>query len=639
MKQNILLFDGGMGTYFSQKNQMAGMSCEMAALQQPALISEIHKEYLEAGCRAIKTDTFAVNRVLYQGDEDLVRRVIRAAWELAAAAASGYDAYVFADIGPLSGLNEETGAFEEFRFLADQFLELGVRHFLFETNSDTDGLREIAAYIREKAPEAYIIVSFAVQADGYSRDGLWAADLFETMRGCPDVDALGLNCVCGARHMLELARELDHGGVALSLMPNAGYPTVVNNRTFYEGDPQYFAAQLREMAAEGAAILGGCCGTMPVHIEKAREALLLPTPGSGRAAGAQERATQDRAFPGMLPGTAIQDGTAPGTPQKCTPQAKASEKTAAGRQSGTEKSGVKKAAPVQSGAESADSPFWSKLQAGEKVFAVELDSPADANAVKFMRGAWELKGAGADIITIADCPIARARMDSSLLACKIRRELNMDALPHMTCRDRNLNATKALLFGLYAEGIRNVLLITGDPIPTAERDEVKSVYQFNSRKLAAFVTSLGKKSLPGPFHLFGALNVNARNFDVQIRLAKEKIEKGMVGFLTQPVLTEQAFENLKRARGELDARLLGGVIPVVSAKNARFMDSEINGINVDPKITELYEGRDRAEAEQLATEISVEIMRRISPYVDGYYLMTPFGRTGLIAGILEAFRE
>lgn len=213
----------------------------------------------------------------------------------------------------------------------------------------------------------------------------------------------------------------------------------------------------------------------------------------------------------------------------------------------------------------------------------------------------------------------------------------MDALPHMTCRDRNLNATKALLLGLYAEGIRNVLLVTGDPIPSAERDEVKSVYQFNSRKLAAFAASLGKQVLPGSFHLFGALNVNARNFDVQLKLAKEKEEKGMIGFLTQPVLTEEAFENLKRAKEELSGYILGGVIPVVSARNARFMDSEINGINVDPKITELYEGKTRAESEDLAVEISVEIMKRISGFTDGYYLMTPFGRTGLIVRIMKEF--
>ena len=245
-----------------------------------------------------------------------------------------------------------------------------------------------------------------------------------------------------------------------------------------------------------------------------------------------------------------------------------------------------------------------------------------------------LRDAGVDVLTIADCPIARARMDSSLLACKVRRELEMDVLPHMTCRDRNLNATKALLLGLYAESVRNVLLVTGDPIPTAERDEVKSVYQFNSRKLAAFVSELGRQTLPGGFHIFGALNINARNFDVQLKLARQKIEKGMVGFLTQPVLTETAVENLKRAKEELDAYLLGGLIPIVSERNARFMDSEVNGVSVSQEIIKAYEGKNRAESEDLAVEITLKIARQIGPYVDGYYIVTPFNRTSLIERIV-----
>ena len=142
--------------------------------------------------------------------------------------------------------------------------------------------------------------------------------------------------------------------------------------------------------------------------------------------------------------------------------------------------------------------------------------------------------------------------------------------------------------------------------------------------------------LPDEFHIFGALNINALNFDVQLNLAKKKEEKGMIGFLTQPVLTHKAFENLKRAKEELKGYILGGIMPVVSEKNARFMDSEISGINVDPKITELYAGKNREEAEQLAVEISSEIIKRIEPYVDGYYLMTPFGRTGLITKIIKA---
>ena len=289
--------------------------------------------------------------------------------------------------------------------------------------------------------------------------------------------------------------------------------------------------------------------------------------------------------------------------------------------------------------ETVQSSFWNRLTAGKKVIAVELDPPEDADLTRFMNGVREMKAAGADIITIADCPIGRARMDSSLLACKIKRDEDMEAIPHMTCRDRNINATKALMMGQYAEGLRNVLLVTGDPVPSSQKDEVKAVYQFNSRKLARFAVSLNEMVFPEPMHFFGALNLNARNFDIQLNLAKEKEEAGICGFLTQPVLTPAAFENLKRAREKLNGYILGGIIPVVSERNARFMDSEINGINVDPQLFELYAGRNREEAEELAEEISSIIAERIAPYVDGFYLMTPFLRTGLMARIIRHIHE
>lgn len=604
IKEGLLLFDGGMGTYFARKNHSIGSGCELSNLSQPDLIREIHREYLEAGCQAIKTNTFGVNRISFQGDEELAYRTIRAGWQLAGESAAPFDAYVFADIGPVSLPGEGgTGAVaEEYCWIADQFLDLGARHFLFETNAVTDGLREAAAHIKSREPEAFLIISFAVGADGFTREGAFAIDLLRTMADCPQVDAVGLNCICGAGHMLKLVRKLDHSQVILSLMPNAGYPVVRNNRTFYESDPAYFAARMQELAAEGAVILGGCCGTTPKHMAAVRKALDGQKPAGRKAA---EERPDGQTVPCGIGG------------EKSEPP----KKTAA------------------AGAAAADSAFWEKLTRGEKVVAVELDPPAGVELDRFMRGADSLKAAGVDIITIADCPIARARMDSSLLACKLRRELDMEALPHMTCRDRNLNATKALLLGLYAEGIRNVLLVTGDPVPTAERDEVKSVYQFNSRKLAAFVSALGENTLPRPFHLFGALDVNARNFEIQLRLAREKQKNGISGFLTQPILTPQAFENLKRAREELSGYLLGGIIPIVSQKNACYMDSEINGIRVDPQIIRLYEGKDRAGGEALATEISGEIAEQIAPYVDGYYLMTPFGRVGLIARILQEMEE
>ena len=289
-----------------------------------------------------------------------------------------------------------------------------------------------------------------------------------------------------------------------------------------------------------------------------------------------------------------------------------------------------------------DDAFQRKLNAGQKVIAVELDSPKDADLTAYLEGARRLQAAGADLLTIADCPIARARMDSSLVACRVHRELGMNVLPHMTCRDRNLHATKALLLGLYAEGVREVLAITGDPIPTAERDDVKNVYQFNSRKLAQYIVSLAGegREMPSPITVFGALNLNARNFEVELRRAAEKLENGMSGFLTQPVLSAQAVENLKKTRETLGerAKILAGILPVVSQRNAIFMENEVNGIHVDDAIIQRFEGLDRAAGEELGLEVSVQAAKAAAPYVDGFYLMTPFNRVALMERLIARLR-
>ena len=581
LEKNILLFDGAMGTYLTSKDRTYRNAPEAANLEKPELIRDIHMEYLQAGSMAITTNTFGANRQNFPDDCD---RIIERGYRLAEEAASKYNAFVFADIGPMDigaiELPEDVDESEhEYIRIAGRFLELGATNFIFETHSIPDGIPEAARFIKEKNPDAFIIASFAVLPDGFTRDGVFASQLAQIIGECPYIDAFGMNCIQDAVHMKEMASRLELNGKILSLMPNAGYPTVLSHRVFYEGDPAFYAQSVADMANVGARILGGCCGTTPLHIKMISK--LLP-----KAAGTEGRKTV------------------------------AADETE----------------------DTVTSHFWQKLTTGGRPIAVELDPPENASLAKFMAGATRLRDAGVDILTIADCPIARARMDSSLLACKVRRELELDVIPHMTCRDRNLNATKALLLGLYAESVRNVLLVTGDPIPTAERDEVKSVYQFNSRKLAAFVSELGRQTLPGGFHIFGALNVNARNFDVQLKLAKEKVSKGMVGFLTQPVLTDTAVQNLKRAKEELDAYILGGLIPIISERNARFMDSEVNGISVSPEIIRQYVGKDRAQSEELAVEITTRIAKEIKPYVDGYYIVTPFNRTSLIERILKQLR-
>ena len=578
-----LLFDGAMGTYYKAA---PGVECEQANLTDPAGVLAVHREYLAAGADAVKTNTFSLPR-LAAAHTPGWEQLAQAGWQLAVQAAEETGAAVFADLGPAPD-TEAVPAGQVYTAVAKQFAALGARNFLFETLSSDAGLLDAVGAIKAEVPDAFVLVSFAVLPDGYTREGMYCKDLARRMQESGIVDAVGLNCVSAPGAMRTLAKQLG-GTLPLSVMPNAGYPVVTRTQVKYQGRPEYFARELGRLAAEGTVqILGGCCGTTPAHIAALR-AELDSLPVVEKTAPAEEFST-------------------------------AKEQTV----------------------ENEDA-FLRKLNAGEKVIAIELDSPRNADLTGYLEGAKKLQAAGADLLTIADCPIAQARMDSSLVACRVHRELGLCTLPHMTCRDRNLNATKALLLGLYAEGVREVLAITGDPIPTAERDEVKNVYQFNSRKLAQYIVSLAGegREMPGPMTVFGALNLNARNFDVELRRAKEKLENGMSGFLTQPVLSAQAVENLKKSRETLgaDAKILAGIMPVVSQRNAIFMENEINGIHVEDWIIEKFAGLDRAQGEELGLAISLEMAKAALPYADGLYLMTPFNRVALMERLIGRLKQ
>ena len=582
LAQRPLLFDGGMGTYYKAK---PGQECEQANLTDPDGILAVHRAYLAAGADAIKTNTFSLPR-LAAAQQPGWEQLADAGWQLAAKAAGETGAAVFADLGPAPD-TENLPAEQVYLAVAKRFALLGARNFLFETLSTEEGVLEAIRALKQTVPEAFVLVSFAGLPDGYTREGRYCAELVRRMAQSGVVDAVGLNCVSAPGAMRALVQQLGDAGLPLSVMPNAGYPVVARAQVRYQGKPEYFARELSRLAAEGVRILGGCCGTTPQHIAALRTAL--------------------DALPEALP-------AAPA---------------------------AKPAATAKPAVET-DDVFLRKLRTGQRVIAVELDSPKDADLTAYLKGARRLQAAGADLLTIADCPIARARMDSSLVACRVHRELGMNVLPHMTCRDRNLNATKALLLGLYAEGVREVLAITGDPIPTAERDEVKNVYQFNSRKLAQYIVSLAGegREMPSPITVFGALNLNARNFEVELRRAAEKLENGMSGFLTQPVLSAQAVENLKKTRETLGerAKILAGILPVVSQRNAIFMENEVNGIHVDEAIIQKFEGLDRTAGEELGLEVSVQAAKAAAPYADGFYLMTPFNRVALMERLIARLR-
>lgn len=573
-----LLFDGAMGTCFASLPGHANERCEQANLEHPEEILAIHKAYLDAGCRAIKTNTFSVSEDYAQGNDALGRQIIEAGCRLAKKAADAKGAFIFADLGPAHEGNALTPA-ELYCRQTEEFLRQGVTNFLAETMPSDEGIPELARYLKANCPESFLIVSFAVNSDGMTREGQLGIKLYKSTAALPEVDAVGFNCIAGPGHMLKFMQKLELCDKPLSIMPNAGYPTVLGRRTVYQDQPDYFAQKLTQIVHTGASIVGGCCGTTPAHIAAAAAALRDTFVTVQRHPAAKNAKPSERA--------------------------------------------------------TTENQLFDKLACNERVIAVELDPPIDDNISDFLIGVQKLQRAGVDAVTIADCPVGRPRADSSLLACKIKRELGIEPLPHITCRDRNLNAIKALLLGLSIEGVHNILVVTGDPIPSEDRNEVKSVFNFNSRKLASYISALNASVLTSPFRIFGALNVNAKNFDMQLSIAKEKEKNGVSGFLTQPILSERALENLKQARKELHGRILGGIYPVVSYKNACFMNNEIAGIDICPEIVALYEGKDREESERIAIAVSTQIAREIKPYTDGVYLMTPFKRVELVEKILK----
>lgn len=573
LEKKPLIFDGAMGTYYGEK--YLG-KCEIANIEHPDRVLGIHKEYIDAGCTAIKTNTFAANTVSLETDKETIKEIIATGSKIALEAGVGREVAVFGDMGPIPYVG--TSPLPEYKEIIDVFLENGIQNFLFETLGSDEFLTELSKYIKQKNDESFIVVQFAVTPDGFTRMGLSGKNIFKRVCEIKEIDAVGFNCVSGASHLYQYIKQFEPLQKNISIMPNAGYPTVRDNRTIFENSSDYFAEMMYKTALLGVNILGGCCGTTPDYIRKTVEYMKgLKTP---------KRIEYKKIERNYI-----------------EPDKKENE-------------------------------LMKKIHSGRKIIAVELDPPSSAEITNFMEGAKRLKYSGVDAITIADCPLARARVDSSLLACKLKRELDITPIPHMTCRDRNINATKALLLGLSIEGVENVLVVTGDPVPSPLRDEIKTMFSFNSAILAKHISELNEEVFSSPFGICAALNVNSRNFDAQLKHVQRKIDNGVTMLFTQPILTETAFENLKRAKETLSVKIMGGIIPIVSHRNACFMNNEISGINVSKEIIDRYEGKDREEASKLAVEISTEIAMKISPYVDGYYIITPFNRVEIIEKIV-----
>lgn len=587
IKERTLFFDGAFGTYYAQKSGSKELP-EYGNISNPGLVEEIHTEYVYAGADIIRTNTFASNSRTISRERQELKKNLESACKIAkgvaerAAAQMGKTVYVAGDIGPLPCIGEEESeeAGQEYLFLAETLLSAGADFLLFETFPDYRGLLPVIHKIKEKKPDLFVMVHFAVNQYGYTNTGIRARKIFKELEKDTCVDGLGLNCGVGPGHMLRIYGELPFSpDKVYSALPNASYPKLLQNRIVFLENREYFAGKLSELSKLGIHCLGGCCGTAPEYIRQA----------VGRMDGKRKNSTIREA-----------------------------------RHRQEEKAGQ----PAHA--------FYGNQK--KTLVAVELAPPFGANDEKVLEAACYLKSRGVDVATFPDSPSGRTRADSILMGVKAMEKSGITVMPHICCRDKNAIAVRSQLLGAYMNGIRNLLVVTGDPVPTLLRNDVKSVYNFDSVGLMRILQEMNEEEFAqDPFVYGGALNPARVNLQVEIARMKKKLAAGATFFLTQPLFTDEDIENLRRIREEVPARILCGIMPLVSRKNALFMKNEMAGIHVTEEIVSRYDNAvTREEGEAVGVALAREIMEKTRELADGYYFSIPFNRVELLAQI---FRE
>lgn len=585
LKKSKLIADGSFGTYYSQKYKTVDIP-EYANITASQRISEIHTEYINSGAKLIRTNTFASNTYSLDCSIEQVKENIKAAYKIAKEAVeqSGKEIFIAGNIGPVPAVFQPDfeAVEEEYYQIAKTFIDEGADILCFETFTQSEHIMPAIKRIKEEC-NPFIIVQFCVNQYGYSEAGESAERLVSETAFSKCVDAVGLNCGVGPAHMQQILSRINlNNNCFVTAMPNAGYPLLVRNRVKYADNPIYFASKVNDMALLGADIIGGCCGTTPDYIREVAKTVDL------------------------------------------TPTVK-SDETSANNEN--EKPVIKK-----SFFRNADGTIKDK-----KLIAVELAPPFGADDKKLLEAAHMLKGLGVDVLTFPDSPSGRTRIDSVLMAQKVKNVTGFEVMPHICCRDKNAIAMRSTFLGASINDINNFLIITGDPIPVMARQVVKSVFNFDSVGLMRIADEMNSEALKdSPLTYGGAINQSRRRIESEIKRVQKKMEAGAEFFLTQPVFTAEDAERLRRVKEETGARILCGIMPLVSRKNALFMKNEISGVNVTDEVIERYpENACREDGENVGVELAKEMIAATRDFADGYYFSFPFNRTYLLKRIIE----
>ncbi|HVG30260.1 MAG TPA: bifunctional homocysteine S-methyltransferase/methylenetetrahydrofolate reductase [Pyrinomonadaceae bacterium] len=608
---HVTVFDGAVGTMLYVKGVYINRSYDELNLTSPDLVREVHEEYIRAGAEVIETNTFgATHHKLQQyGLEGSLREINLAAARIAREAADGR-AHVAGAIGPLGLRIEPYGptsfdeAKEMFKAQAGALLDGGVDLFVLETFSDISEMREALRAVRELCDLA-VVAQMTVQMDGNTLFGttpeVLAARLDEW-----GADVIGLNCGVGPAIVLTAVEKMRAvTRRKLSAQPNAGLPRDVQGRQFYMCSPEYMAKYAKRLIQAGVKFIGGCCGTTPAHIKLISDAVRAASPRQRKLTG---RLDQPAAVVELTP------------------------------------------ADVQVVPFAERSNWAGKLSRGEFVTTCEVLPPKGCDPEKTIESIRLLKAAGVDAVNIPDGPRAQTRMSAQATALLVEREIGLESVLHYCCRDRNLLGMMSDLLGAAALGLKNLLIITGDPPKMGPYPDATAVFDIDSIGLTNMVNKLnhgldlGNNPIgcPTSFCIGVGVNPGAINLDEEIKRFEYKVEAGTEFAITQPVFDVEQLRHFLTRIEHVRVPIVAGIWPLVSYRNAEFLHNEVPGVSVPHEIMErmrLASERGKEFGRDEGLKIARESLVEVRGMIQGVQVSAPFNNVKYALEVFEALPE
>lgn len=601
------VFDGAMGTMLYARGVYINRCYDELSLREPDLVRDVHRAYLRAGAEVLETNTYGANRVKLtrHGLEGELRVINARAAELARSVAAERGASVAGAIGPLGlriepyGPTSAAEAGELFREQVEGLLEGGVDLFILETFGDLLEIQQAVRAVRSLS-DLPIVAQMVILESGSTPLGTDAA-LFAQRLGEWGVEVVGMNCSVGPAAMLDTVdRLIGATDRPISAQPNAGLPREVDGRKIYMASPEYMATYAAQLIRKGVRFVGGCCGTTPEHIKQISAAVRMLAPAAGRVVAAAAE-PGDRAQPQREP------------------------------------------VPLE------DRSRWgAKLARGEFLTTVEIVPPRGADAERLLEGVELLRRAGVDGVNVPDGPRAQSRMGVIATSLLIQQRVGIEPVMHYCCRDRNLLGMLSDLLGAQALGLRNLLLITGDPPKMGPYPDATAVFDIDAIGLTNLVARLNRGLDPGgssigdptSFVIGVGVNPGAADLEHELRRFYWKVEAGAEYAITQPVFDiRQLFTFLDRIEREgIRIPIVAGIWPLVSARNAEFLANEVPGVVVPESVVDRMR-RASAVGKQEAVEegilIAQQMLHEARPRIQGVQVSAPFGKVPLALRVFD----